>query len=292
MVSRLSNRYKGIFFLVIAALGFALMSMFVKLAGNEIPATQKVLFRNGVSFIISLAMVIYHKDSFYGKRANQKLLIVRSTFGTVGMLLFFYSISQLTIGDANMLNKLSTFFLIIFSAVFLKEKLKPYQVWMIVLAFIGSLFIIKPAFDIDIFPYITSVLAAMAAGAAYTVLRLLGKKEAYYTVVLYFSTFSVVTVTLLMVIIDKPFFNFTMMSSKEIIYLTLAGIFATVGQFGTTLAYKFAPAKEISIFNYTNVIFASLIGIFVFSDSVDIFSYIGYVIIFAAAYYIFKQKNS
>ena len=267
------------------------MSLFVKFTSSDIPSTQKVLFRNAISLIISLGMVIKNRSSFYGQKKNQGILLLRSTFGTIGMLLFFYSIDKLPLGDANMLNKLSTFFLIIFSALFLKEKVKPYQVIMIFLAFGGTLFIMKPTLDIVILPYAISLLAAMFAGAAYTVLRVLGKKEAYYTVVLYFSTFSVVSISLLMLVINAPLFNFVAMSSKDVIYLFLAGVFATVGQFGTTLAYKYAPAKDISIFNYTNVVFASILGIIVFNQIPDIYSIIGYIIIFGAAYYMFIKGH-
>ena len=109
----MTNKTKGIISLIVAALGFALMSIFVKQAG-ELPTAQKVLFRNGVSMIIAFIIITYKKEKYYGSLANQKLLLIRSVFGTVGMLLFFYSIDNLIVSDANMLNKLSTFFLIIF----------------------------------------------------------------------------------------------------------------------------------------------------------------------------------
>jgi len=287
----MTNKTKGIIAIIIAAFGFALMSLFVKYASSDIPSTQKVLFRNGVSMIISFIMVLKFKSSFYGSLKNQPLLLIRSLLGTIGMLLFFYSIDTLPLGDANMLNRLSTFFLLIFSAIFLKEKMKPYQVFMIGLAFIGTLFIMKPTLDIVLLPYLASIFAAITAGGAYTVLRALGKKEAYYTVVLYFSTFSVVSITLLMLIIDAPLFNYVAMDLKDIIFLCLAGGFATIGQFGTTLAYKFAPARDISIFNYTNVIFASILGILAFGQIPDIYSIIGYLIIFAAAYIMFIKGH-
>lgn len=288
----MNNKIKGIIAIVIAALGFALMSVCVKFASSDIPSTQKVLFRNGVSVFISLGMVIKYRSSYYGKAKHQPLLIMRSLFGTIGMLLFFYSIDHLPLGDANMLNKLSTFFLLIFSAIFLKEKMKPYQIIVIGIAFVGTLFIIKPTLNVEIVPYLTSIFAAMTAGAAYTVLRALGKKEAYYTIVLYFSTFSVVSITLLMLIFDGPLFNFVAMDLSDVIYLILGGVFATVGQFGTTIAYKLAPAKDISIFNYTNVIFASMLGMIVFNQFPDIYSLVGYVIIFSAAYFMYnKQKK-
>lgn len=284
-MSNLSDRTKGILFLIIAAFGFAVMSMFVKFVPNTIPVTQKVLFRNAISVVVSFIMVVKNKSSFYGSKESRKLLLARSFFGTAGMLLFFYSITQLDLGDANMLNKLSTFFLIMFSAIFLNEKVKRYQVIAIIVAFIGSLFIIKPAFNFDMLPYLTSVLAAAFAGLAYTLLRALGNKEQYYTVVLFFSSFSVI------VLLPIVLFNYVPMTVENTIYLVLAGVFATIGQFGTTLAYKFAPAKEISIFNYTNVIFAALISIIVFDTTPDFISLIGYVVIFGAAFYIYKAKK-
>lgn len=283
-----SNQFKGIFFLIIAAFGFAFMSLFVKftkLSGSEIPTAQMVLFRNGISVIVSLVMVMIYKPSFKPVKNNFWTLVLRSSFGTIGMLLYFYSITRLDLGDANMLNKLSTFFLIAFSAMFLKEKVKPYQIIAIIIAFLGSLLIIKPTFSVETVPYLTSILAAMAAGAAYTVLRVLGRQVNYYLVVLFFSSFSVIVLLPYVLI-----FNNAPMNTLQIVYLVLAGVSATIGQFGTTLAYKFAPAREISIFNYTNVIFAALLGMIFLQELPDIISVLGYIIIFGTAFYIFKKK--
>jgi drug/metabolite transporter (DMT)-like permease len=283
------SKIKGILSLLVASLGFAFMSFFVKqvaLYGDPIPTAQMVLFRNAISVIVSFIMVVIHKSSFYGKRENLKYLIARSTFGTIGMVLYFYSISNLYLGDANMLNKLSTFFLIGFSSFFLKEKVKPYQIIAIVIAFIGSLLIIKPSFDIVLFPYITSILAALFAGAAYTVLRVLGKKEEYYTIVLFFSSFSVITLLPYVV-----FFDHASMTFMQVLWLILVGLAATVGQFGTTLAYKYAPAKDIGIFNYSNVLFAAILGFSFYQEIPDIYSILGYMTIFFAAFYIFKTNK-
>lgn len=283
-----SNQTKGIFFLIIAAFGFAFMSLFIKFvkqSGDPIPVAQMVLFRNGISVIVAFTIIFYKKSSFYGSKENFKWLVLRSSFGTVGMLLYFYSITELDLSDANMLNKLSTFFLIMFSALFLKEKIKTYQFIAILLAFLGSLLIIRPSFNIEILPYITSITAAMFAGAAYTVLRVLGKKEEYYTVVLFFSSFSVIVLLPYVLL-----FNNAPMNGTQIVFLFLAGISATVGQFGTTLAYRFAPANEISIFNYTNVVFAALLGMMFLGEIPHPMSLIGYAVIFGAAFYIFKKK--
>ena len=75
-----SNRLKGIFFIILSAFGFAVMSAFIKLSG-DLPNIQKVFFRNLVSAIIALFLIIKHKGSFTGKMENRNLLIYRSLFG-------------------------------------------------------------------------------------------------------------------------------------------------------------------------------------------------------------------
>ena len=103
-----SNRTKGIICIILSALGFALMSACVKLAG-DLPNFQKVFFRNLVSAIIALYLILKHKGSLTGKKENRKILLMRSTFGTIGVILNYYAIDKLVLSDANMLNKLSPF---------------------------------------------------------------------------------------------------------------------------------------------------------------------------------------
>ncbi|GAA0709514.1 DMT family transporter [Paraclostridium ghonii] len=287
-LKNLSDRNKGIIFIILSAFGFAMMSAFVKLSG-DLPSIQKTFFRNLISCIISFALILKYKESPFGSKENRKILILRSVFGTLGIILNFYAIDKLVLSDANMLNKLSPFFVIIFSAIFLKEKIKSNQSIAVLIAFIGALFIIKPTIDFEIMPYMAGILGAVFAAAAYTCLRVLGGREKFYTVVFFFSLFSTVSILPFAVMGYKP------MTSIQFGYLILGGIFASIGQFGVTLAYKYAPAKEISIFDYSNIIFSAIISIVIFNTIPDKYSLIGYIIIFSASYYMFsynkKAKN-
>lgn len=280
IIGNLSNRSKGIIFIILSAFGFAMMSAFVKLSG-DLPSLQKTFFRNLVSSIIAFIFIIKNKESFFGKKENQKILIKRSIFGTLGIILNFYSIDKLVLSDANMLNKLSPFFVIIFSALFLKENINKKQIISIMIAFLGALFIIKPSFNLEIIPSIIGVFGAVCAAAAYTCLRVLRGKEKHYTIVFYFSLFSTIVILPFTIVMYKQ------MTLIQLVYLLLAGTFASIGQFGITLAYSYAPAKEISIFDYSNIIFSAIISLFIFGVSPDLFSIIGYLIIFSASLYIF-----
>lgn len=279
-ISNLSNRHKGIMFIILSAFGFAMMSAFVKLSG-DLPSFQKTFFRNVVSLIVAFTIIMKNRGSFFGKKENQKTLILRALFGTVGILFNYYSIDRLVLSDANMLNKLSPFFVIIFSALFLKEKIKPKQGVAVVIAFLGAIFIIKPSFSFEVIPAIVGILGGISAAAAYTCVRFLGGKERPDTIVFYFSFFSSIITFPIMLAVYTP------MSIVQLLYLILAGIFASVGQFGITLAYKYAPAKEISIFDYTNIIFSALISLVLFGVLPDWLSIIGYLIIFGSSFYMF-----
>lgn len=280
----MSNRNKGIILLLLSSMGFSLMAMFVKLSG-DVPTVQKTLFRNAVSMVIAFGFVIYFKERIFGKREHQKILLLRSALGAVGILLNFYAIDHLVLSDADILNKMSPFLTMIFAAIFLKEHVKRFQGVSIIVAFIGTFFIIKPAFNLDVIPAIIGFLSAVFAAGAYTVLRVLGDKEKFYTVVFYFSFFTT------MILLPIVLFTYEPMSLKQWIYLLSAGVFATVGQFGITLAYSYAPAKEISIFFYSTVVYSALISIVLFGQIPDMWSILGYIAIFGASLYMFLKNN-
>lgn len=280
----MNNVVKGIIALIISSLGFSLMSFFVKYAG-DLPTVQKTFFRNFISMLIALALVLYHKESLFGKRENQGWLLLRSGLGLAGVLLNFFTIDRMVLSDADILNKLSPFFTIILCAIFLKEYIRKFQLISIIVALAGAVFIIKPSFSSDTYFALLGVLGAIFAAGAYTVLRVLGSREKFYTVVFYFSFFS--TVALL------PFFiyQFESMTASQFWMLILSGIFAAIGQFGLTIAYSYAPAKEISIFFYSTILFTALLSIIFFNQVPDMLSILGYIIIFAASYYMYMKNR-
>ena len=81
------------------------------------------------------------------------------------------------------------------------------------------------------------------------------------------------------------------MSTTQIIFLLGAGLSAAVGQIGITLAYSFAPAKDISIFTYASIIFTAIFGFILFGESPDMLATVGYVVIISASYYMFEKAR-
>ncbi|HEY8804391.1 MAG TPA: DMT family transporter [Clostridium sp.] len=276
----MDNKPKAITLILISALAFAIMGAMVKLAG-DIPLFEKVFYRNLVSLGIACIMIKNTKVSFFGKKENQKYLLSRSLLGLLGVILSFYAINYLVLSDASMLNKISPFFVTLFAVFFLKEKLTKIQIPVLIIVFIGALLIIKPQFDFSVVPSLAGFLSAMCAGSTYTIIRFLRDREKASTIVFYFSFVSVVIMfPLMMLYYQKP----TMI---QFIYLLGIGIFAGIAQFALTNAYRYAPASEVSIYDYTSIVFSAIIGFIVWAEVPDFLSIMGTVIIIATAIFAF-----
>ncbi len=285
----MDRKTKGILCILTSAFCFALMNMFVRLSG-DIPSIEKSFFRNLVASFAALMLVMKNRKSITIGKGDLPLLLLRSAAGTVGILCNFYAVDHLILSDATMLNKMSPFFTLVFSMLFLKEKLPLKTVLIVIGAFIGSLFVIKPSFqNADLASSLIGFLGGLGAGAAYTSVRALGKRGISGPfVVLFFSVFSC------LVTLPYLIFDFHPMTLEQLAILLLAGAAAAGGQFAITAAYKYAPARDISVYDYSQVIFTAVIGWVIFSQIPDVLSFIGYGIIILMALFMFiegKKEN-
>lgn len=273
----MNNHLRGILHILIAAVCFSLMSFFVKLSG-DLPTMQKVFFRNAVATVIAIYILARSEDGFKVKKDSWKALLCRCVFGTSGLIANFWAIDHLAVADANMLNKMSPFFAIIMSVFILKEIPNRFEIFCVIIAFIGAMFVVKPTAGIASVPALVGLFGGFGAGAAYTFVRKLGKQgERGPIIVLCFSAFST--------LIALPFFVFGYepMSVAQWACLIAAGCVAAIAQINITAAYTYAPAKEISVFDYTQVLFAALWGGIFLDELPDIYSIIGYAIIIGIA---------
>lgn len=281
------ERYmKGMLLIIISAFCFACMNVCVRLSG-DLPSAQKSFFRNLVAAFFAAILIWRNHINLRVERKEWGTLALRCIFGTLGILCNFYAVDHLLVADASILNKLSPFFIIVFSYFILKEKIKPVQAVCVGLAFIGCLFVVKPGFhNAALVPALIGVAGGMGAGIAYTMVRKLGTHGVKGPlIVFYFSSFSCLSV------VPWLIFNYTPMTPKQVGILLLAGLFAAGGQFTITAAYTFAPANKISIFDYTQILFATMLGYFLFQEIPDGYSFVGYGLIILASFAMFLYNR-
>lgn len=272
-----NNYAMGVICLLGSVLCFSFMNLFVRLSG-DLPSIQKSFFRNIIALIVALIALIKSGGNFKCKKGNIKDIFLRSLAGTIGVFCNFYAMDNLNISDASILNKLSPFFAIIFSYIILKEKANKFEWTAVIIAFVGALFVIKPSFDVEVIPAFIGFLGGCAAGMAYTYVRKLGLKgERSMIIVFYFGFFSTICTLPYMLFSSEP------MTIRQIVYLVICGFCAAGGQILITKAYSYAPAKEISVFDFSIVITTAVLGFLFLNQTPDIYSIIGYVIIVGVA---------
>lgn len=279
----------GVLYIVISAFCFSLMSVCVRKAG-DLPTFQKAFFRNSVAAVAGFIMVA-KSGSFKMQKGSFVPLILRSIVGTIGIVGNFYAIDRMNISDASILNKLAPFFSVLFSIWILKEKASVWDLVFVGVAFGGALFVVKPSFDVTEFlPALIGVLGGLGAGMAYTFVRKLsnqGERGPY--IVFFFSVFSCLAILPIVTVQWQP------MTGWQVAWLLLAGCAASGAQFSVTAAYAHAPAKEISVYDYSQVLFTAIWGIAFFGEFPDALSVIGYVIIIGAAlskYFAGRKKSA
>ena len=275
--SKQSDYRLGIIFIIISAFCFALMNLFIRLSG-DVPTLQKCFFRNLFALFVAAGTLVRTGTPFRIGKGNLKYLLIRSISGGLGMICNFYAVDNLAISDASILNKLSPFFAIIFSYIVLKETADRYEWLSVAAAFVGAMFVVKPTFGFDTLPAFAGFLGGLGAGLAYTYVRKLGTNgENSMIIVTFFSGFTC------LMLLPNLILNFAPMSGKQLIFLILTGIAAAGGQIFITKAYSKAPAKEISVYDFSIVIFAAVFGFCFLGQFPDVYSFIGYIIIIGTA---------
>ena len=279
----MENRKKGITYILLSSLFFALMAATVKFLG-DMPTAEKIFFRNLVGIFVAFSLVKKSGSSLIGN--NKKLLILRSIFGLLGIAAYFYALANMKLSDAVILNKMSPFFVMVFAALFLKEKITKKQLIALVIAALGAILVIRPGFDSNIIPSLIALMSSIFAGIAYTIVRQLRKTDSAATVVFYFSLFS----TLAMI----PFMisgSFVIPTPVQAFALLALGLFAAAAQLFMTNAYRHAEAGELSIYTYANIVFSSIFGLLLFQEIPDFFSVLGAVLIISAGYLNYRAKE-
>jgi len=281
---------QGAFYIICASFCFALMGMFAHLAGG-IPFMQKAFFRNIIAFFIAAALLLKEcrigKHPFALPQGSVRFLFFRSAAGSLGIFGNFYAIDKINIADASILNKMSPFFAVVFSFVLLGEKIMPLPLAAICVSIVGAALVIKPSFNVvAMLPSLAGFFGGIGAGFAYTCVRRLSAMKVNNTlIVTYFSFFSsLLTVPFLL-------FNFSPMTPRQLLIMFAAGIAAAGGQFFITAAYGAAPAAKISIFDYSQIVFSSLMGYIAFGQIPDATSFAGYAVIIAMAIVVFVYNR-
>ncbi|ADL53101.1 DMT family transporter [Clostridium cellulovorans] len=282
----MKDKSKGIIFIILATISFSSMSAATKVV-KDVGALQKSFFTSIVTCVLVFIILKCNKTKLFGHKENRKFLLLRAFFGALALITTYYTIDKMVLSDAVILGKLSPFFTILMSFVLLKERVSKLQIVTLIIAFSGSLLVIKPGFNSELLPALVGVASALFAGIAYSFIRKIGNKENFFTIVFCYST------TTLLLTTPYILFSYDHMNIYELSFLLLAGVFSTLGQIFLTLGYTYGKAADISMYDYVGIIYSAIIGYGIFNELPDIYSFLGYIIIIGSSLYpvLIKRKT-
>lgn len=232
---------------------------------------EVVFFRCFSAMIIALAMIKRANVSWVG--SNRKLLFLRGFFGTIALYTFFLTIQHIPLASAVTIQYLSPIFTTIIAIFLLKEKVRNIQWLFFAISFTGVLFI--KGFDerVSLTYLLIGIVSAMASAFAYNMVRSLKQKEHELVVVLHFQIFGTIAGLVF------SLFNWVVPSLQDLVFLVLTGVFTHIGQLYLTRSLHRENIANVSILNYTGLIYALAFGFIFFDESFSILSLLGIVLV-------------
>lgn len=275
--------------MIVSVTGFAFMQLFVKLSSADMSVYLQVMVRNILGIIIAGYFVRKEGLPVFGPVAEQPYLFARSIAGFVGLVTFFYATRLGDIADATIINRTGPFFTTLFSVIFLKEKTRLPQWIALILVFCGGLIAGNPDLNSSMAPMLLALASAVCNGVAYTLLAHFKDKVPAMTVVMHFSV--------VCVICSLPFVirDFTMPGTWDILMLVMIALTGCVGLISITIAYRLAPASEVSIYDQLGIVMSVLIGWICLGEIPTVTTLVGGLIVLTVSTWIFfynKNKKS
>lgn len=283
----MNDKTKGILCMVASALAFSLMQIAVKLTSDNVSIFLQVVFRNFILAVFSIIMLKKNKEKLMPVKEHRLALFFRGFLGLFGVVLYFYATKNMQTANAAILQKSSPFFVMIFAAIFLNERLTKVHVLSLLIAFVGAYFVTNPSGNYNLIPALSGIFSAVFAAGAYTIIGKLGKSENAYRIMLAFGVVTCVSLFIPLVMTYKRPLPI------DWLWLLMIGIFGGLGQYLLTIAYLYAPAGEVSIYNYTSVIFSAILGFIIFGDKIIPIEFlgIGLILLSALILFLYNQKN-
>ncbi len=261
----------GIILMIVSTVSIAAGWVGVKLLGERLPTSEIVFFRSLVGIIILIPIALYRTGSINGH--NKKLLLARGIFGLIGMQMAFFAMTKMNLGDAAILLNTFPLFVALLAPFFLKERSNPGTFFLVVLAFVGVAFILKPTWDIFTGVALMGLAAGLMVAFAMMIVRKLHETESTWTIATWFSLIIVIGIAPLMA------FQFIAPTVREIVIMLLMGSLLTLSQIFLTKAYRYAEASLIAPFAYLSVLWSYGFDILLWRHVPDLWSAIGSAIV-------------
>ena len=274
----------GILWMVITTILFVAVTASVRFLDGEVPAPQAAFMRYLIGTLLltpALISLIKVKPS---KPLMNKFLL-RGVVHSIGVTLWFYAMSVMPVAEVTAIGFLTYIFVSIGACIFLNEKLHKHRLTAIVISFIGALIILRPGFKEIGNGQIGMLIATIVFTLSYLIAKIVSKERSSAEIVAMLSLFTTIF------LIPTAIYSWEPLSIKALIVLTFTAVIATLGHITMTKAIKSAPMVVTQPILFLQLVWASMVGLFIFDENFDPFVILGGTVIMICVCYVSYREH-
>ncbi|THD75828.1 DMT family transporter [Thalassobius vesicularis] len=258
----------GVLWMLVTGLLFVCVTALVKTLGPVIPAAEAAFLRYAIGLIFVIPML---RPILKAKLTRRQwgLFALRGLAHSGGVALWFYAMARIPIADVTAMNYMSPIYVTLGAALFLGEKLALRRILAVVIALVGAVIILRPGFREIGHGHVAMLIAAVVFGASYLLAKLLSDETSPIIVVGMLSIF--VTIGLFPMALS----NWVTPSWHALGMLAAVACVATAGHYTMTLAFAAAPITVTQPVTFLQLLWACLLGYFVFDEGLDLWVVVG-----------------
>lgn len=279
----LGGNVQGSIWIILASLFGAVMGGVIKFVGQRIPVFE-ILFIRQICVLLIISPLLLRNPIKLFKTNKLKLHVMRGTFAAIAMITGFTALVHLPLAEATAISFAQTLFTTLLAIIFLKEAVGIRRWSVTIVGFIGVLIIIRPSTE-SINEYaILALISSLFVAGIIIVLRRLAQTDNPSTIMAYQSLFVTVIMS------GPAFYLWIMPTWLELALTLMIGVLMSAMQWVRIQGMKVAEAASVAPFEYIRLIFATLIGIIIFSEIPTIWTVTGSAIIIGSTLYTLKRN--
>ncbi|MGV6811667.1 MAG: DMT family transporter [Brevirhabdus sp.] len=274
-----SRPVMGIFWMVLTGLNFVAVTALVKHVGDALPAAQAAFLRYvlGLVFLIPMIRPILRARL---TRGDMGLFALRGVAHTLGVILWFYAMTQIPIAEVTAMNYLSPVYVTLGAALFLGETLALRRILAVLAALLGALIILRPGMREVSMGHVAMIGTAIFFAAGYLTAKVMAGRASAAVVV------GMLSITVTIGLAPFAIAVWVPPTWEQLFWLFGVACFATAGHYTMTLAFAAAPLTVTQPVTFLQLIWATALGALVFGEGVDIWVIIGGTVILGAVVFI------
>ena len=274
----------GIMWMVLTTILFVGVTATVRYLEGEVPAPQAAFLRYAIGTLLltpSLITLIKIKPN---KPLMSKFLL-RGLVHSFGVTLWFYAMSVMPVAEVTAIGFLTYIFVSIGACIFLKEKLHKHRITAVIISFLGALIILRPGFKVIESGQLGMLMATVVFTASYLIAKLVSKERSSSQIVAMLSIFTTIF------LIPSAIYSWEPISIEALLILAFTALIATIGHITMTQAIKAAPMVVTQPILFLQLVWASMVGLFLFDEQFDLYVIIGGTIIMICVCYVSYREH-